>query len=433
MIGTVAQDTRIIQFPSKKKAPRKTGPNKNRWGSVRSINGKLYVDFVYLDERVREKTGLDDNRQNIKKVRDQLDKINIAIKERAFRFSDVFPKSKKKEYFAGKERTFYGYKKTPSEINFKEYAKQWYSRLKESGRVGQRTLYGYKTYIDSYLNPFFEKKSFGDLNLAVFDEFIGWARNQHFKGKSISHETVNKIFVPLKMICKSATNEFMWFSYNPFFGFKKLQEGDAYERIIPFTIDEQKILIKKMADHWKPYFQFAFCSGLRQGEQIGLKPDDIDWEKKILHVRRAITKDEEGKTMEGPTKNKFSRRSIRLTPVMCNVLCSQRPIYEKFKGEYFFCSPEGNMVHPPNVLRRVWIPALKAAELPYREMKQTRHSFATVALSYGESPLWVAKVMGHRDTNMIIKVYSKYVEDASGSKDGTLINAAYQCAIGKEE
>jgi integrase len=43
-------------------------------------------------------------------------------------------------------------------------------------------------------------------------------------------------------------------------------------------------------------------------------------------------------------------------------------------------------------------------------MKQTRHSFATVALSCGESPLWIAKVMGHRNTEMVIKVYSKYIE-----------------------
>ena len=65
-------------------------------------------------------------------------------------------------------------------------------------------------------------------------------------------------------------------------------------------------------------------------------------------------------------------------------------------------------------------------------MKQTRHTFATIALSCGENPLWIAKVMGHRDTNMIIRTYSKYIEDAFGSKDGTMINSVYQCAMSKE-
>ncbi len=76
------------------------------------------------------------------------------------------------------------------------------------------------------------------------------------------------------------------------------------------------------------------------------------------------------------------------------------------------------MVHPSNLRRNVWRPALKKAGLKVREMKQTRHSFATVALSCGENPLWIARVMGHRNTEMIIKVYSKYIENAAGTEDG---------------
>ena len=84
------------------------------------------------------------------------------------------------------------------------------------------------------------------------------------------------------------------------------------------------------------------------------------------------------------------------------------------------------MVLPQNLRTRVWIPALAAAKLRFREMKQTRHTFATVALSSGENPLWIAKFMGHRDTDMIIRVYSKYVEAVFGSKDGALVDSAFR-------
>jgi integrase len=57
-------------------------------------------------------------------------------------------------------------------------------------------------------------------------------------------------------------------------------------------------------------------------------------------------------------------------------------------------------------------------------MRQTRHSFATNALIYGD-PLWIAKVMGHRNTNMIINVYMKLIEDAKGTTDGSLLAKAY--------
>jgi integrase len=81
----------------------------------------------------------------------------------------------------------------------------------------------------------------------------------------------------------------------------------------------------------------------------------------------------------------------------------------------------------------VWIPTLKKAGLTYREMKQTRHSFATNALSCGENPLWIAKVMGHRDTDMIIRVYGKYIENAGKHQDGAKFDGIYKGMMSKEK
>jgi len=152
-------------------------------------------------------------------------------------------------------------------------------------------------------------------------------------------------------------------SYNPFFGFKKLPEGDPLEKILPFSVEEQSRLINKLPDHWKPYVRFAFCSGLRQGEQIALKPGDIDWSKGLLHVRRAMTLDENGNKVEGMTKNRYSRRTIRLIPVILEALREQEKIYREFNGEYFFCSSNGQQVNSSNLRQRVWIPALEKLAL----------------------------------------------------------------------
>jgi hypothetical protein len=56
--------------------------------------------------------------------------------------------------------------------------------------------------------------------------------------------------------------------------------GYARALIPIFAVKEQKPLLGHLPDHWQPYFLFAFCAGLRQGEQIGLKPEDIAWSKK---------------------------------------------------------------------------------------------------------------------------------------------------------
>jgi len=426
----------IISFPKLIKSgdtPRKSGLNRNREGSVRKVNKKVYVDFIYLGERVREASGLPWSEQNAKSVRQQLDTISVAIKSGTFRFHKVFPNSKKRDYFREKENQLYGLNKDPDQVLFKDYTWKWYELLKGSGRISERTLWGYKGYINMYLVPFFGELSFVNLNKSTFDKFIVWAKNKKYRGKMVSNETINKIFVPLKMICKDAAIEYGWGgTYNPFFGFKRLPEGDPYEKISPFSLEEQDILVAQLSDHWKPFFLFAFSSGLRQGEQIALKPEDIDWYRNILHVRRAITLNEDGEIIEGLTKNKYSRRKIKLLPSMFMALKAQKKIYDQFGCKYFFCSAKGNLIHPSNLRRRIWIPALKKAGLEIREMKQTRHSFATVSLSSGKNPLWIAKVMGHRNTEMVIKVYTKYVEDTYGTADDTLYHDIYQGNKGSE-
>jgi len=427
----------VIRFPQPDKSkdkPRKTGLNVNKEGSVRKIYGKVYVDFMYLDERVREPTGLSWNEKNAKHVRQQLDKIIVEINSGSFRFAEVFPNSKKADYFAEKEQLLYALSKTPGQVLFKDFALTWYNLLKDSGRVSERTLWGYKSYIDRYLMPYFGNLSFGEFNKITFTKFISWAKKQKYRKKQISNETVNKIFVPLKMICKDAAIEYGWGStYNPFFGFKKLPESDPYEKIFPFSLDEQKQLIAKLPEHWRPYFLFAFSSGLRQGEQLVIEPNDINWSERTLRISRALTRDSSGKVMIGKTKNKYSRRTIRLIPIMLSALEAQKKIYDKFNCEYFFCSTTGKRIDRSHLRQRVWSPAFEKAGLKYREIKQTRHSFATNALSCGENPLWIAKVMGHRDTDMIIRVYGKYIENASGFKDGTNLDAIYQEFICSDE
>ena len=423
---------KVIPYPQivkRDEKPRKSGLNRNKEGSVRRINGKAYVDFVYMGERVRESSGLPWKEKNAKIVRQQLDRIMVTIESGSFRFAKVFPNSKKRDYFTEKEIQLFGENKTKDHVFFKEYACLWYDRLRDSNRVSGRTLLGYKSYLNLYLIPFLGRLTFADLNKGTFDKFVPWARKQNFRGSPISNETINKIFVPLKMICKDVAIEYDWGEiYNPFFGFKKLPEDDPYEKILPFSTSEQEKLIVQLPDHWKPFFQFAFCSGLRQGEQVALKSTDIDWVKKMIHVRRAITRDEKGKFIVGKTKNKYSRRTIKLIQFMFEPLKAQKKIYDRFGGEYFFCSAAGKCVNPSNLRRRVWVPALEKAGLKIREMKQTRHSFATIALGCGENPLWIAKVMGHRNTDMIIKVYGRYVENESSFSDGTRLDEVFQGA-----
>jgi integrase len=429
---------------------RKDGRNRNKKGSVRNINGQVWVDFYYLNERVRENSGLPWNDQNAKEVRDQLDSIVVAIRNMTFRFGVVFPHSRKRAKFEELERVAFVLNLSPDQVTFGEYGSKWYELFCETGRVTGRTLYGYKGYLKHYLIPFFEEKTFRQLNATVFEEFVAWAKNQKLKGESVSLKSIKKYLTLMKRICLDASIKYGWGSaYNPFFGFRPLEDDshvkmtkrvnereedeEDEDEVFPFNVVEIGRLRQELPDHWKPYFDFAFSAGLRPGEQIALKLKDINWENGILKVRRAITLDVNGKSIEGATKNEFSRREIALTPAMFDALTAQKMIYDQFGCKYFFCTPTGFPVHLSNLRRTDWIPALERAKIQMRAIKQTRHTFASIALASGEDPNWIAKVMGHANTQMVFKYYAKYVKNATGAVNGQKLNDILQRVNGKQE
>ncbi len=302
----------------------------------------------------------------------------------------------------------------------------WFEVLSSTGRRTDRTLLAHRRILDHYILPFFGHLTFIEINPAILEDYIVWAKKLKLRKKAASNSTINKSLNPLRMMCKDAAIRYGWGStFNPFFGYKKLPENDTNYEINPFTVKEQKALIDNTEDHWKPYFKVAFRTGLRQGEQVALLIEDVDFDRAELHVRRALTLDINGKPTIGKTKNSFSRRTIKLLPDVLEAIQTQVKISRSLGCKHLFCTPLGKKVHPDNLRGRIWAQALEAAAVPYRPMIQTRHSFATTALSAGESPLWIAKAMGHSTAKMVIEVYGKYVQNANGTQDGSRLTALY--------
>lgn len=61
---------------------------------------------------------------------------------------------------------------------------------------------------------------------------------------------------------------------------------------------------------------------------------------------------------------------------------------------------------------RIWRSALKRAGVRHRNPYQTRHTYASMMLSAGEHPMWVAKQMGYADWTMIARVYGRWMPSA---------------------
>ncbi|VVE55886.1 integrase [Pandoraea horticolens] len=150
---------------------------------------------------------------------------------------------------------------------------------------------------------------------------------------------------------------------------------------------------------------------MRTSEFIALNWSDVDFVGGYVRVRRAMTREAKG-VAEFP-KTSAGRRDIRRLEPARAVLKAQKaltflteedgPIFKDKAGEHFAGSHQ---------IWRLWQSALKRAGVRYRNPYQTRHTYASMMLSAGEHPMWVAKQMEHADWTMIARVYGRWMPTA---------------------
>jgi integrase len=90
-------------------------------------------------------------------------------------------------------------------------------------------------------------------------------------------------------------------------------------------------------------------------------------------------------------------------------------------SEYAFCNREGKPLDNKNFTDRVWSPLLRHLGLKARRPYQMRHTAATLWLASGEAPEWIARQLGHSSTEMLFRVYSRYVPNLT-RRDGSAID-----------
>lgn len=178
---------------------------------------------------------------------------------------------------------------------------------------------------------------------------------------------------------------------------------DAAKQADPLDHKERAAVLGAMVGQIRNYFLFAFWSGLRTGELIALRWCDVDWDNSRICVRLAWSK----KSFT-PTKGKRARW-VELTEPAKQALLAQKAITGD-AGRWVFHNPKiADRWQNSERVRQHWIAALAKAGVRYRKPYQTRHTFASLMVSAGEIPEWVADQMGHLDTRMVTEVYAKWL------------------------
>jgi integrase len=389
--------------------------------TLRVRGGKLHIDFRYRGIRCRETTYLADTPEHRAEVRRRVRQIDGEIAPGTFEYGKWFPRGPRAALFA-----------PPAEEGppqFKAYVLRWLED--KAARIGAGTAYDRRRIVEGKLIPFFGDRRVSDITEEDVEAFIANLKRtpaedpepaataapgtkQPPRKRKLSNRRVNIILQVLRQSLDRAVKR-GWLETNPGREVERLREDKV--EILPFSFEEVRLFLDKglMDEALRRYFTVAFFSGLRPSEQMGLRWDDIDWHRKLIGVRRAVTR-----WGEATTKTVGSSRDADMQPPVERALQAQRAA-SQLRSPWVFPNTQGGTLDITNLRERVWRPALRRAGLRYRTMYQTRHTFATLALSSGEDIGWVARMLGHTSTEMVIRRYYRFVPNLT-RRDGSALS-----------
>jgi integrase len=224
----------------------------------------------------------------------------------------------------------------------------------------------------------------------------------------------------------------------------ELVTGQRQERheILPLTLEQATGFLETVKGHrLEALFTVALAMGLRQGEALGLRWEDVDLESGLLRVNAALQWINKRHELVEP-KTERSRRTLQMPAIVLGSLRAHRSHQNQERlsvGEFWqndrglvFTTSLGTPLGARNVVRS-FHGLLKAARLtgdgtekgrPLFRFHDLRHSCATLLLAQGVAARTVMEILGHSQISLTMNTYAhvmpETVKDAMGRMDAAL-------------
>ena len=298
---------------------------------------------------------------------------------------------------------------TTQKITVSEYLKRW---LKDyvDGSLETKTRISYHQIIEKSVIP-----AMGDIPLSKLSPYRIHAYLADRLKEGSSATTVRYYYRVLK---KAFNTGMRWgiLNANPCDRVDPPRPSKYRPEVLSLKQTRSFLKAAKQSDHYG-LFLAAVTTGLRQGELLGLRWQDVDFKRGVVNIRQAFYRIGKNKGFKKP-KSEKSRRAVVLLPQMVRELRriqkSQTRNQKLLGSEYedqnlIFTQWNGRPLHGNNITKRDLPVALKAAKLPRIRFHDLRHSHATALLEMGIHPKIVQERLGHSGIAITLDIYSHVV------------------------
>jgi integrase len=296
----------------------------------------------------------------------------------------------------------------PASITLNEYLNRWLEEIAKP-RIRASTFSSYESILKNYVRGKLGLKRLSDVQSHEVQKLYNNMTKQ-----GLSSRTIRYTHVVLSSAMKQAI-KWKMLNQNPceLCALPRLEKTE-----MKFLSPKETIRFLEAGKGTKHFIVFllAIESGMRPEEYLSLQWKDIDFEQKVLTVRRAVVwKRKGGGFSFTEPKTKKSRRSIPISNSVLHTLKThrRRQLEERIKlgADYqnldlVFASEAGTPIQPKNLIDRYFKPLLEKAGLPNIRLYDLRHTTASLLLSAGENPKVVSERLGHASIVLTLDTYS---------------------------
>ncbi|MBH0188921.1 MAG: tyrosine-type recombinase/integrase [Nitrospira sp.] len=236
----------------------------------------------------------------------------------------------------------------------------------------------------------------------------GWNR------QGLKKRTILNILTPLREVYNHAIDDGV-VSANPVAKVGMIVKGCQVSsaRIDPLTAEEVRAFLATAREQFKPFYPLFLCTartGMREGELIGLRWEDIDFVSRFIEVRHNVVR-----RQETTTKTHKIRR-VDVSPQLNAELMRVKEtlqLEKALKGQplppWVFLTPQGTRL-TPEVLRKAFYACLEASGLRRARFHDLRHTFASLLIQQGTNVKYIQSQLGHSSISITLDVYSHLFE-----------------------